>query len=244
MSEKLSITDEIARTVGLPKELILKATEFMGVLLKEPLNELSAIIVDDIRYLRVKNQVNLLLKTREYFEKKHLNPQNVPVKVIVPLLEASSLEEDTSLQAKWKSLLVNASYPTSERHVISAYIDILKQLSPKEVQLLDHIFDSRHRNPISFGFLAQQYIDVANVTRKELMLYFDNFVRLNLIHNVLTNAILDELNNQEHESSMFANNNDPYFSMQSSTRFWKLNTDEYELTELGADFIASCRDPE
>jgi hypothetical protein len=65
-----------------------------------------------------------------------VNP--VPGRILFPLLERSSLEEDSQLHEKWVLLLANATSTRSS--VLPSFVSILAELSPTEAAILDHVF--------------------------------------------------------------------------------------------------------
>jgi hypothetical protein len=67
-------------------------------------------------------------------------PQPVEPKLLVPLVQAASLETDETLSAHWAALLANAADPARSSGIVPAYIEILRQLSPREAQLLYSLF--------------------------------------------------------------------------------------------------------
>jgi hypothetical protein len=67
-------------------------------------------------------------------------PQPVEPKVLLPLVQAASLETDETLTEKWAALLANAADPLSERNVTPVYGDILRQLTSQEVKVLNMLF--------------------------------------------------------------------------------------------------------
>lgn len=83
------------------------AKDFLGRLINPTAEEVGLLISDNIKYFRFKNQVRILLKTKDYVEKKNIKIKEIPIKILVPLLENASLEDNDSLQNKWANLLVN-----------------------------------------------------------------------------------------------------------------------------------------
>lgn len=63
-------------------------------------------------------------------------PQPVEPKVLVPLVQAAALETDEALADKWAALLANAADPASTLIITPIYVDILRQLTPQEANLL------------------------------------------------------------------------------------------------------------
>lgn len=232
MDNQNSLVEQLAGFIGLPREVIIKAMTFGGSLLKEPLSEFSNIFVDDIRYLRVKNQVRILNKAQDYFEKKGISPKTIPAKTLVPLLEGCSLEEDDSLQKMWEALLINSANPANKNEFITGYSYILKQLTPQEGKLLDYIYTNYKSNEFTVGLLLHERIIE---TSYFIQLYIDNFVRMNLIKNILPELLHRELEDSERERSF---NNAIIFP---TDRYWSIERDAYILTNLGMNFIENCK---
>ena len=66
-------------------------------------------------------------------------PKAVPIKLLFPLLEGASLEEDETLHDMWAALLANASSPEDSDKVRPGFIAMLKQMAPDEAALLKTI---------------------------------------------------------------------------------------------------------
>jgi len=111
------------------------AKDFLGKLIMPAVEELGLLASDNIRYLRYKNQLRLLLKAREYVQKNNIPLKEIPVKILLPLLENSSLEEVEELQDKWTNMLVNmANSEHNFQNQIFPYI--LSQISIAEYRQL------------------------------------------------------------------------------------------------------------
>src|ERR1035438_5844869 len=68
-------------------------------------------------------------------------PQTVPPKVLFPLLEGASFEEDENLHDMWAALLANATSPLSAQIVRPGFIAIWKEMAPDEAGLLNWMYD-------------------------------------------------------------------------------------------------------
>ena len=77
-------------------------------------------------------------RAADFLRARGREPRRVPDNVLLPLLEAGSLEEDESLAEKWSALLANATDPAAEA-VPPAFPEILRQLSSDDARLLDHM---------------------------------------------------------------------------------------------------------
>lgn len=238
MDNQNTLVEQLEGFIGLPREVIIKAMAFGGSLLKEPLSELSSIFVDDIRYLRVKNQVRILNKAKDYFEKHGISPKKIPAKTLVPLLEGCSLEENETLQEMWEALLINSIDPHNTNEFITGYIDILKQLSPSEVKLLDYIYTNYHQKDFYLSILSK---DKDEAECFNLALFIDNFVRLNLIKNILPELLQRELEEEERAEKMIYNYEKINTWNSPVDRYWGMSYDVFMMTSLGKNFVEYCK---
>jgi AraC-like DNA-binding protein len=118
------------KTEGLLKGLFGKAFE-----------ETGEMIADQVRLRRFKNQITIFEKAQKYLKDKNINLQKVNLKVLAPLVEFASYEEDENLQELWAKLIKNIlSRPTSVVLQQNA-IEVLNKVSNEEVKILDYIFD-------------------------------------------------------------------------------------------------------
>jgi abortive infection alpha-like protein len=69
-------------------------------------------------------------------------PQPVPGRILLPILEFGSLEEDEDLRNRWASLLANAASIRMGPHILPAYTEVLRQLTPIHAKVLDWLFEN------------------------------------------------------------------------------------------------------
>ena len=118
------------------------AKNFLQKIINPPLEELGLLIADNIKYWRFKNQLKILTKADEYIKKNNIQVKQIPLKVLVPLLEGASLEEDNNLRDKWSALLVN--YVDQYKNIDTLiFPEILKQLSGNEARCLDKMAEKK-----------------------------------------------------------------------------------------------------
>lgn len=115
--------------------------EFLGKLLTPGFQEAGLLIKDEVSYwrnLREQRRNKVLADTQKRLEDKKIEPKSVEMKLLKPILEYSSLEEeDSELREKWISLLASAA---SGQSVRVDYPAILSQLSSTEVRILDLLY--------------------------------------------------------------------------------------------------------
>ena len=94
---------------------------------------------ENARIERLKNEFTVLEKAKKIVDEQGVKLKNIDLKALVPLLEGMGLEEDDELQDMWANLFVN--YIDSKKNMqVIVYPTILRQLSSKQVQILDRLF--------------------------------------------------------------------------------------------------------
>jgi hypothetical protein len=91
-----------------------------------------------VRSVRERRLPRLMARSKVMFEKANVTPRPVPPKLLLPILENGSVEEDDELQDRWAALLVNCS---NESDFLPAAPEILRQLNAYEVLLLHMCYE-------------------------------------------------------------------------------------------------------
>lgn len=114
------------------------AKNFVDKLVMPSVEETGLLIKDHLTMWRFKNQIKMLNRAKEYCEKHNIEPKKISLKVLSPLLDYSSLEEEDKMQDKWSILLSNLidSEQNIENHVFPY---ILSQLSKDEFFPLENV---------------------------------------------------------------------------------------------------------
>jgi hypothetical protein len=221
--------------IELMKAALSQAREFLSRLLSPSVDEIGELLADEVRSFRFKNQIKILVKARNLLEKSNIGPSKVPVKTLAPLLEGGSLEEEESILDCWANLLANAANPAHEKSFDNAYIEVLKQLSPAQVLILDKLHGYYHKElerkrPLTLENLSIDTLDIqidgadlfnlSSLQEEEFEAAMDNLVRLNLI--TTSGALL--LNPQVGEQ---------YYSQPMNY--------PAQFTRFGYHFVSSCK---
>jgi len=180
--------DDLSKEIvkEMTRETIIAAKEFAGKLISPSLEEGGGLIKDTIKYWRFKNQVNILLKAKEFLSMKGLEPSRILPKTLIPLLENASLEEDEAIQNKWATLLANAAREDIGYLIKPSYAEILNELSPIEVKILDYIYHRLNENKeveiIRIDFTKKEILSIiGDKYSDDYYLIIDNLFRLNLL---------------------------------------------------------------
>ena len=115
--------------------------------------------------------VKVVEKTQKILAEAKLPPNAVPPRLFLPIVEASSVENDESLQDLWAGLLATASQETDS--LSPSFIETLKQLTPDEA--LD--VASRTMNMSVYPLLR-----LRGHSPQKSRLVLETFERLGLLH--------------------------------------------------------------
>jgi hypothetical protein len=133
-----------AITPAIIEEGVESAKNFLTKLITPAFEETGLLIKDQVTRWRFNNQVRMINKAKAYCEKNHINPKAVSLKLLVPLLDYSGIEENEDMQDKWAILLSNLvdSEQNIENHVFPY---ILSQLSRGEFNTLELAYDEKQK---------------------------------------------------------------------------------------------------
>ncbi len=207
---------------NLLKKLVGPAVEETGLLLQ-----------DTVRVYRLKNQLRVLDKTQEMLNRSGIDPKSVPLRILVPLLEGAALEDDDNLATKWAALLANAAKQGENVNFTSSFSNILSQLSPRDVAILDILHkekwyhSKKPQNIVLFAFRPTIQAPL-HLSDKEYELSVDNIVRLGLC--VTDNKLLPSRVQKDLEE---IKKDDPDL----------IRRDIIIATRLGFEFLEACSPP-
>jgi len=183
---------------SIPKEVVEKSERLLHTLAGKALEETGELFADRVRFWRFKNQVSVLRKAEKALKDAGLEPRAVDLKLLVPLIEHASLEEQEDAQSLWAHLLANATQ--DQRNVIfyRTCVDLLKNISGIEAELLRAMFlewKAEERRALEFArekqlapphipdnavkFSIGQLLSSIPVTDGQVLL--DNLLRMNLV---------------------------------------------------------------
>lgn len=133
----------------------LKLTEIIKAMLGPATAEIAERFRDEVRRYRYGRQLDCLKKAEKMAKDAGFTPKAVPIKLLFPLLEGVSLEEDDDLHTMWAALLANASSPTNSQKVSPGFTRTLKNMAHDEARLLKWIHEHEkewpHRSPLQWS---------------------------------------------------------------------------------------------
>ncbi len=201
-----------------------EAEEFAGQITGTGRKEIGAWFADHIRLRRFKSQLKILSKAQEHAKEAGFDPQVVKMNVLVPLLEAGSLEDDETMSDRWAALLANAANPEADSpDVQPSFPEILRQLTPRDAAILDAVFEVAQRFPreewIGRGAIGEAIRANVGCGKSEFAVSRQNLIRLGLCSPPAGGLEFAE----------------------GDHRYPVVNSDLVCLTEFGYAFVQACR---
>lgn len=229
------------------------AKPFLTKILGPAADEIGELGRDYIKDFRAKNVANRLANADKLLLDAGIEAQSIAPKVLVPLLENASLEEESILCEMWDSMLANAASPHSRAQIDGNLVDILKQLNYNQSIILMVIGfilekgESRGNNEEKAGtFLSTKdvlrnvhLVCEANpdenppITNEEFYVGLDNLARLRLCTLTGMEAL---------DATLFGSGNSKA-AMLNLHLFQMSGRANISITYLGLAFLAACEPP-
>lgn len=199
----------------LAEETTQEVSRFLGTILGSGKVHLDGLIGDRIGWWRLRQAVKLAKKAQTLLEQAGIDPNEVPFRTLVPLIESASLEDDTVLADRWAALLANAaSHPGA---VPASFPKLMAELEPEDAVILDDAYDQwcrlaptvRYGKGISKPTLVD---DLPGLSLEQISFHVDNLLRLRLLRGLTPLNLGDD-------------------------------SEGYVITEFGRRFVRACRPP-
>ena len=104
-------------------------------------SELGLMFGDFFRVRRLRRAVRLLSDVKQIASEAGLTLKAVAPRLLLPILESASLQEDEDLHQRWVALLTNAATTDYDNQILPCFPDMLKQLTSEEAQFLDRAYE-------------------------------------------------------------------------------------------------------
>lgn len=127
--------------VELAKKSLDMVMDFARRIGGEAADEVGIHLGNKFRAWRIINACNIFEKTKRKLTQAGLPPNALPPRLFLPFMDASSAEDDESLQEMWAALLATAML--SPDAVPPSFIETLKQMTPDEARYIDKIYGGR-----------------------------------------------------------------------------------------------------
>lgn len=196
-SETIISASEATKEVAIAAQGAIRVVEksggFMAKVLGDAPENLFGIMSDKILLWRWERQLRLIDTVEEIIKQREIEGKTrpVPPKFAFPVLEQASLESDNDLQNLWANLLANAMTPELDMPKTS-YIEILKQLDPIDIRVLNLIYKSYIKSvrqgtlkttdsPAMLGFSGEDIMNFNGLIRSEYEAVIDNLLRVRCV---------------------------------------------------------------
>jgi hypothetical protein len=231
----MSDAEEIAKAVQSVAKFGDKALEtsqkiggFFARVFQEPIEEISGMVTDKLRFVRwqrlvtMSDEVNKILEDRGVKETKA-----VPPKLALPILEESSLEHDPNLQHLWNHLLANAMDPRFNDELRYGFVDMIKNITGIEVAILNNFYEILKReghaadlpNITNYHLKKEQIMEMVGIDASTYMVSIFNLMRMQCIGPAILKGGIQ---------------------MGSEPVTIYKGTDAVVLTPLGVKFVEAC----
>ena len=137
----------IAKATGTAAGISIPFTSIVKRMLGPAADEVAEIWRDQVRVYRYGRQLALLEKAEKMAQEAGFAPQAVPPKILFPLLEGASFEDDENLHDMWAALLANAASPQNTEKARLGFVATLRHMSSDEAALLNWIYDTTDDSP-------------------------------------------------------------------------------------------------
>ncbi|GAB3843659.1 hypothetical protein GCM10028822_00060 [Hymenobacter terrigena] len=230
ISEHPQATATVAGIYGIAKP-------FLAKVLGPSTEELGEVGREYVKKWRTGNAAQTAAQASTMLDDAGIAPQPVAPKVLLPLLEAASLEDDEFLRTQWAALLANAATPHRKVPVEPGFVEILKQLTPVQVRILTVVSSEAGTTGQSSGvtYMAQTHkiqrqLQADGVSVEEFEIALDNLIRLRLCSASGMAPLNTTLNSGNNAALMMA-------------AALGHGTANVGLTKLGLAFLAACSAP-
>jgi Abortive infection alpha len=238
------------KTEGFEASIPSEALNTLGVFFNDvvgiPLKHLGGMAADRIVYWRWTQGVKLAGKINEKLAElpDGVGRRSPPPKFSIPLIETAVLEDDDALIGVWAQLLVSSIHEDFSGKVRVAFIDILKQLEPLDIKILDYCFQVYIKNISArkpfFEKNVDDYPEVNDVCFDKVFIErkmrikpvscvesLDNLFRCNLIKS-LTKT-------EQTLTAAYGSGSHQVIEVERS-----LGYESFSFTQLGFEFMRSC----
>src|SRR5579862_8149869 len=125
------ITKHIPEAVSVAKVAAasIPFTAIVKRMLGPAADEVAEMWRDRVRLYRYGRELKCLEKAEKMANDAGFNPKAVPIKLLFPLLEGASFEEDENLHDMWAALLANAASPENAGKVRPRFITLLREMA-------------------------------------------------------------------------------------------------------------------
>lgn len=222
-----------------------KLGQFFSNVFGEPIKTSVGMLQDKLGVIRWERQLRLADRVKEILDQRRNegNRVSVPPRLALPIIEAASIESDDFLQDLWANLLASAMNSVTAPKVRSAFVDIIKQLEPIDVKLLEFCYGKyrekraehiarygeaswyKGKDPTYFGIAKGDITKSLTISGDDYLNAVDNLFRVRLLASYVDDNSVETEVDGSHESYEVS----LYFGYESLC-----------ITSLGVTFVKTC----
>lgn len=205
-------------------------------------DQVGLMLSDKVWEYRANNLIKITLRVQQKLREAGLPANSVSPRLLLPIIDNCSVENNETLQEMWAGLLATASQEADS--MSPSFIETLKQLTPDEARHLEYVVTETAKDDKVEALPRRAPIPDSlyrNLDENQIEIPFDTFERLGLIRREWSMYINGLRGMRWREES-----GEPYPSPESIAE--SINeelTPEYSLffTEYGIRFLDACRGP-
>ena len=110
------------------------------------------------------NQANVINRATEMVLAAGEEPRTVPLRLMVPVLDGASREDNSEMQERWAALLANASLSSEIDGLPPVFASILSNLTPMAARALELLSNARHPRTEMASLYAEPDITIREFT--------------------------------------------------------------------------------
>jgi hypothetical protein len=136
-------------------------------------DEVAQMWADKVKLWRFERQASCVKKAETMLQDAGITPHTVSPKILFPLLEGASFEDNEDLHDMWAALLANAASPEKSGKIRPVFIAILRRMAPDEATLLNWMVENlvvgrrSPFKPIELDDLAHIYRELLQIDKQE-----------------------------------------------------------------------------
>jgi hypothetical protein len=233
---------------GFVEGLTKPYSDLLQALFGPAAEEAGLMLKESVQRFRQMRRTRFFGRTQEKLSNAHIKPSHVSLKILIPIIDNASMEEDDDIQDIWANLLASAANPTEAGTVYPSFPTILKELTARDVKFLDALFTE-----------ALEASQLGRNRRVEDVLLLPARTRDIYAQSCMGKCLADLHGIELHE----------FLGIEASGRHLSMNTFErnnilvknygvvktgldndselgiaYSFTNLGACFVTACRGPQ
>lgn len=131
-------TEGIAR--GLVAPVVEAARAMTAAVCGDTIDAFDDFMAEGVRARALVRRIKAFARAKKMCDAAGIDPAAIGLKVLQPIWQGSSLEEDDAMTERWAALLANAAAPASGVSVLPSFPRILAELSHEEATILDAVY--------------------------------------------------------------------------------------------------------